>query len=252
MSQLAFKGYVIRGFSTGETSRIITIFTAEKGKVKCMAKGLKKTSSRKGSTIQLFSLIAGNLYHKEHAELGTLGTYETLEDYSAIAGDLIKFGYVSAYCEIIDKCLQLGEAQPELFEMTGQFFPLATNSDNESIKTLFWSAFLKTLTVMGYDPELNACVSCQKPNPDHAAYYSPELGGIICSKDIPQGQFPAKISAVALGALRQFASLPLAQIAENQYAGSIYKEIERFIFSFADYHMGLHPNLKSFKFLSQL
>lgn len=252
MSQIAFKGYIIRGFSHGETSRIITIFTAEQGKVKCVAKGVKKTSSRKGSTIQLFSLISGNLYLKEHAELGTLGAYETIDDYSQIGSDIHKFGYVSAFCEIIDKSLQLGQPQPELFELTGQFLGLSIKADNESIKTLFWAAFLKTLQAMGYDPELNACVSCQKPNPTRAAYYSPELGGIICSKDIPKGQIPAKISATALGALRQFASLPLQEVAENQYASSIYKEIERFIFSFADYHMGLHPNLKSFKFLSQL
>jgi DNA repair protein RecO (recombination protein O) len=252
MAQLEFKGYVIRGFSTGETSRIITIFTAEQGKIKCMAKGVKKTSSRKGSTIQLFSLISGNYYHKEQAELGTLGSYETIEDYSQIAEDIHKFGYVSAFCEIIDKSLQLGQSQPELYEITGQFLPLAVKADGESIKTLFWAVFLKTLQTMGYDPELTACANCQKPNQSKAAYYSPELGGIICSKDIPQGQFPAKISAVALGALRQFAALPLVQLAENQYAEGIFKEIERFVFSFADYHMGLHPNLKSFKFLSQL
>jgi DNA repair protein RecO (recombination protein O) len=252
MPQLAFKGYVIRGFSTGETSRIITIFTSEQGKVKCMAKGVKKTSSRKGNTIQLFSLISGNLYHKEHAELGTLGSYETIEDYSAIAEDIFKFGYVSAFCEIIDKSLQLSQPQPELFEMAGEFFPLAISADSESIKTLFWAAFFKTLKTLGYDPELISCVSCQKPNQSKAAYYSPELGGIICSKDIPQGEFPAKISATALGALREFAALPLAQLTENKYTGGIYKEIERFVFSFADYHMGLHPNLKSFKFLNQL
>lgn len=252
MPQIAFKGYVIRGFSHGETSRIITIFTSEQGKVKCMAKGVKKTSSRKGSTIQLFSLISGNLYYKEHSELGTLGTYETIEDYSQIASDIYKFGYVSAYSEIIDKSLRLGQPQPELFELTGQFLALSEKADSESIKTLFWAAFLKILQTMGYDPELNVCVNCQKQNPNHAAYYSPELGGIICSKDIPHGQMPVKISATALGTLRQFAGLPLFKLAENQYAGGIFKEIERFIFSFADYHMGLHPNLKSFKFLSQL
>jgi len=252
MSQIAFKGYVIRGFSHGETSRIITIFTAEQGKVKCVAKGVKKTSSRKGSTIQLFSLVSGNLYLKEHAELGTLGAYETIEDYSLIAADIHKFGFVSAFCEIIDKSLQLGQPQPELFELTGQFLGLSMKADNESIKTLFWAAFLKILQTMGYDPELDSCVSCQKPNPNHAAYYSPELGGIICSKDIPKGTLPANISAVALGALRQFAALPLEEVAANQYSGGIYKEIERIIYSFADYNIGLHPNLKSFKFLSQL
>lgn len=200
----------------------------------------------------MFSLISGTFYLKEQAELGTLGTYETVNDYSQIASDIYKFGFVSAYCEIIDKSLQPGQPQPELFDFTGRFFALSMKAKSESIKTLFWAAFLKILQMMGYDPELDSCVSCQKPNPTHAAYYSPELGGIICSKDIPKGQVPAKISAAALGALRQFASLPLEEAAKSQYNSSIYKEIERFIFSFADYHMGLRPSLKSFKFLSQL
>jgi DNA repair protein RecO (recombination protein O) len=252
MPQLSFRGFVIRGISTGETSRVITLFTAELGKVKCMAKGVKKTSSRKGSAIQLFSLIQGSLYHKEHVELGTLGAFETSEDYSSLAGDITKYGYTSAFCEILDKSLQIDQPQPELFKLTGEFFNLALKADFESIKTLFWAAFLKAIRTLGYDPELAACVVCQKSNKSQAAFYSPQLGGIICTKDIPKDQHPARISAAALKALRDFAVLPLADIIEHKYASGIYKEIERFVFSFADYHMGLHPNLKSFKFLSQL
>jgi DNA repair protein RecO (recombination protein O) len=252
MPRTSVKGLVIRGSSFGETSKIITLFTLEIGKVKCVAKGTKKSASRKGGSLGLFCLIQGEIYFKEHAELGTIGAFDLLEDYSGLAADPVKYGYGSAFCEILDRSLQTDQPQIELFTIAEEFFRLALLTDQIQIKPLFWAVFLKTLRILGYQPELYGCAICGKANSGKAAFYSPSLGGIICSNDVPEGEQLAKLSSGALSTLVDFAEKPLDEIAAGQYQTAILKEIERFIFAFAGYHMGLHPNLKSFKFLLQL
>ena len=99
---------------------------------------------------------------------------------------------------------------------------------------------------------LGECVVCGKQNQGRAAYYDPDRGGIICSKDILKNVSYGKLSAAGLKALQGFLALPLEDILSVDYPKKIYSEIEQFILTFAHYHAGLHRNLKSLKFLSQL
>jgi len=252
MPQSKISGYVIRGISTGETSRVVTVFTFEYGKIKCMAKGAKKSATKKGVMLGLFSQIQGQIYRKEHSEMATLGSHETVIDYADIALDPVKYGFASAYCEILDRSTQTDQPQPELYQLTGDLFGLFEKAQDNAVRCLFWAAFARLLRTLGYEPELSRCVICGKSNKNQAAYYSPEHGGIICAKDVSKDEHPAKIGAAALAALRGFLTQPLDNALVQNFSDTVYKEIERFVFAFADYHMGLHPNLKSFKFLAQL
>jgi len=253
-SSVRFKveGYVIRGFSLGETSRIISLFTLEKGRLKCVAKGARKSASKKGGTLELFSRISCNIYQKENVELGMLTSADVLTDYSAIASGPLKFGYCSAFCEILDKSAIENQPVPELFKLTGEFFKYIIQADNEKTESLFWAVFIKTLTLLGYQPGLYECVVCGKENTGKAAYYDTDKGGIICSKDVLPNVSYGKLSAKGLKTLQEYLVLPFVDIIAMECSVKVLNEIEKFILSFANYHTGLHRNLKSFKFLSQL
>lgn len=252
MSRYEINGYVIRGISTGETSRVVTLFTLEYGKIKCMAKGVKKSATKKGGALELFSCLKGIIYKKENVELGTISSFDIINDYSGITVEPLKYGYCSAFCEIIDKSFNIDQPQPELFNLIGNFFKYMQKKDKQYASSLFWSAFIKTIRLLGYEPGLYECVVCGKKNPGRAAFYSPEKGGIICSKDISVDEHYGKLSAKGLRTLQYFLAKPLSDITKVKCSASILKEVAHFVFAFAEYHMGLHRGLKSFKFLSQL
>jgi DNA repair protein RecO (recombination protein O) len=252
MSKVEFNGYVIRGISTGETSRIVTLFTLEYGKIRCMAKGVKKSATKKGGALELFSYLKGIIYKKENVELGTISSFDIINDYSGITVKPVKYGYCSAFCEIVDKSFNIDQPQPELFNLMGSFFKYMQKKDKQYAPSLFWSAFIKTIRLLGYEPGLYECVVCGKKNPGRAAFYSPEKGGIICSKDISADEHYGKLSAKGLRTLQYFLARPLSDITKVKCSDSVLKEITHFVFAFAEYHMGLHRGLKSFKFLSQL
>lgn len=252
MPKFKINGYVIRGISTGETSRVVTLFTLEYGKIKCMAKGVKKSATKKGGAVELFSYIEGNVYKKENVELGTISSIDMIDDYSGITTEPFKYGYCSAFCEILDKSLTDDQPQPELFDLTGEVFKCIQKTDRQYAGPLFWSAFIKTIRLLGYEPRLYGCVVCGKKNPGRAAFYSPEKGGIICSKDVSVDEHYGKLSAKGLRTLQYFLEKPLSDVAKVKCSDLVFKEVIHFIFGFAEYHMGLPRNLKSFKFLSQL
>jgi len=252
MIRFKIDGFVIRGFSMGETSRIVTIYSRQKGKLKCVGKGAQKSATLKGIGLELFSHVECYIHRKENVELGTISSIDLLNDYSTLAADPLKFGYGSAFCEIIDKFTTNDEPITELFELSGEFFDEIEQCRTEMAAAIFWAAFLKALGHLGYRPQLYSCAICGKSNKGRAAYYDVARGGIICSKDaLPEVQH-GKLTAAGLRSLQQCLELPLPQIANLNPSAKILGEIEQFVISFAKYHTGLHRDLKSFKFLSQL
>ncbi|MCP4582500.1 MAG: DNA repair protein RecO [candidate division Zixibacteria bacterium] len=252
MARKQINGFVIRGFSMGESSRVITLFTGENGKLKCVAKGARKSATKKGGALELFSLVRCNIYLKENVELGTIGSVDMIDDYSAIAADPAKFGFASAFCEILDKSTSIDQPIIELFDLTAEFFSHIMKSPGQNSAPLFWAAFIKTLAILGYQPRLYECVVCGKKNEDRAAFYDSQKGGIICSDDVLEHVQYGKLSKTSLRILQDFLSRPLSEIVNIECTQKNLGEIEQFILSFADYHSGLRRNLKSFKFLSQL
>ena len=252
MARYTADGYVIRGLSTGESSRVITLFTVENGKLKCMAKGVRKSASSKGGALELFSHVKCNVYLKENVELGQISSVDVLDDFAAILADPYKFGFSSALCEVIDKLTIVLHPISELYTLLGEYFDIISRTGNNVSAMIFWGAFLKALTINGYQPRLFECVVCGKLNDGKAAYYDPQKGGIICQSDLIEHVQYGKLSASSLRAMQLALTGPLANLADLAVTIKMLGEIEQFIMSFADYHTGLRRNLKSFKFLSQL
>lgn len=251
MSRFSVNGFVIRGFSMGESSRVITLFTGEKGKLKAVAKGAKKSATQKGGALGLFDQVRCDIYLKEHSELGTIGSIDLIESYSALANNPVCYGFGSAFCEIVDRLTTIDQPIEGLYELTENFFKQLTIHPQSSA-VLFWAAFIKTLSILGYRPNLHECVVCGRKNDGRAAFYDSQKGGIICSKDVLEHVQYGKLTASSLEILQKSLSQPLAEIAEIGCSEKNLGEIEQFVISFADYHTGLRRNLKSFKFLAQL
>ncbi len=252
MARYTTSAYIIRGISTGESSRVITLFSEDNGKLKCMAKGVRKSASSKGGALELFSHVRCNVYLKENVELGQISSVDILDDYSKIAADPNRFGYSSAMCEIIDKMTIVNHPITELYDLMGEFLKYISCAEGCASAMIFWATFLKTLSITGYQPRLFECVTCGKQNQGKAAYYDSQKGGIICRDDLNGAVQYGKVAASSLRAMQMALTEPLSSLSDLAVTPKMLGEIEQFVMSFTDYHTGLRRNLKSFKFLSQL
>ena len=252
MSRFKIEAFVIRATRMSESSRVVTLFSNEMGKVKAVAKGVGRPKSKMSGTIELFNLIEGILYKKETSELGTLGSAAVLEQYSKITADTRKFGFGSAWCEVLDKTSVLELPRQKAFALTGDLLAVMVASGSEAAGLVFWSGLVKLLGIEGYAPRLDKCLSCGKKNLGEKAFISLGRGGTVCAKCVGDDEYIVEISSHALALLRRMESVPLADLSKETHDKKAGKEAAEVIISFASYHLGLPRNLKSFKFLESL
>jgi DNA repair protein RecO (recombination protein O) len=222
------------------------------GKIKCVAKGVGRPKSKLGGKVELFNLIEGDLYKKETTELGVLSGAGLLEDFKGISEDARKFGFASAWCEVLDRTSHSEEPHPETFELTFNYFKALQISKTESAGLLFWGALLKFLTLEGYGPALDTCVSCGKPLAQDKLMISLQRGGLIGPECVELDEPVVQVTPGALELLRAMMRLPLSKLAERAIDKRVGKQVAEVILSLASYHLGLPRNLKSFRFLEDL
>jgi DNA repair protein RecO (recombination protein O) len=159
---------VLRTHKLGEADRIVVLFTEGRGKVRAVAKGVRKTKSRFGGRLEPGSNIAIQLYEgREHpfggTETGRLDTItqaETIEAHRAIYDDLGRLGDAMALLEAVDQVSQEREVDTRLYRMLqGALRTLAERRSPLLVAGFYW----KMLALEGMAPQLDACIRCQTP-----------------------------------------------------------------------------------------
>lgn len=252
MSRFKIEAFVIRTTRMAESSRVVTLYSREVGKVKAVAKGVGRPKSKMSGSIELFNLIEGVLYKKETADLGTLSSASVLQDFKEMVADSRKFGFGSAWCEILDKTSHAEEAQPKTFALTLDYLETLNESKPDICGLLFWSGMIKLLEIEGYAPRLDRCVSCRMDKVSGKLMVSLSRGGLVCTKCAESGELIIALSEKVLALLRRMESESLSEISQMTHDKKIGKEAAEVIMAFATYHLGLPRNLKSFKFLESL
>ncbi len=252
MSRFKIEAFVIRTTRMAESSRVVTLYSRQIGKVKAVAKGVGRPKSKMSGSIGLFNLIEGVLYKKETSDLGTLSSAALLQDFKEIVADSRKYGFGSAWCEILDKTSHAEESQPKTFALTLDYLETLNESKPEVCGLLFWSGVIKLLEIEGYAPRLDRCVSCGLDKFSGRLMVSLSRGGLICTKCAESDEIIVDLSEKVLALLRRMESGSLSKISQMAHDKKIGKAAAEVIMAFATYHLGLPRNLKSFKFLESL
>ncbi|KAA0232645.1 MAG: DNA repair protein RecO [Acidimicrobiales bacterium] len=192
MSLYRDQGIVLRTYKLGEADRIVVFVTKGHGKVRAVAKGVRKTKSKFGARLEPTSHVAVQLY--EGRELDIVTQAETLDHFKAIRGDLERIGAAAAMLEAVDHLSQEGEINPQLYRMLlGALRTLAGH--NAPLVTP--SFFLKLLALEGFGMIVDECMACGATTGLEAV--DVDAGGTLC-REHRQG---VAVSAEGLGLLRQ-------------------------------------------------
>jgi DNA repair protein RecO (recombination protein O) len=174
------EGIVLRTHKLGEADRIVVLMTAAHGKVRAVAKGVRKTKSRFGGRLEPLRQASLLLY--EGRELAVIAQAETVEHYPALRLDLDRLTDALALAEAVDQVAQEGEPNPPLYRMlTGALRTLA-GADVRSpllVAAFYW----KLLALEGVSPVLDYCVRCESEGenePSDLVSFDPVEGGVLC------------------------------------------------------------------------
>lgn len=182
---------VLRTYKLGEADRIVVLATAANGKVRAVAKGVRKTSSRFGSRLEPLSHVALQLY--EGRNLDTITQAESLDTFRVIREDLDRYAGAIGVLEVIDQLSMEREVDPRRFAMLVGVLRTINDSDNPLVVPAF---YLKILAHEGFRPEVDECISCGTGDPLVAMDLT--MGGMLC----PSCRQGRAVSAEALRLLR--------------------------------------------------
>ena len=173
MSLYRDQGVVVRTMRLGEADRIVTIVTAGHGKVRAVAKGVRRTNSKFGGRLEPLSHVA--LLCWAGRELDIVNQAEVLDSFRSVRADLHRVNQAYTLLEVCDQLAQQGHPNPRLYEMLVGALRVLDDGD----PALLVSAFLlKVLALEGSAPVLDQCVACGAPD-DLVAFDLVE-GGVLC------------------------------------------------------------------------
>ncbi len=166
-------GVVLRTIRLGEADRIVTFLTEGRGKVRAVAKGVRKTKSRFGSRLEPISHVSLQLY--EGRDLDTVTQAETLDHFRPIREDLGRVTRAGALLEVVDQVAQEGEPNAALYRMlVGALRSLAAHASPVLVTGFYW----KLLSLEGFHPMLDQCAECGGEGPFVA--FELDVGGVLC------------------------------------------------------------------------
>jgi DNA repair protein RecO (recombination protein O) len=186
------RAVVVRTHKLGEADRIVVLLTAEHGKVRAIAKGIRKTKSRFGGRLEPLTHVSLLLY--QGRELDIVSQAETIDPTRPLMDDLDRLTQGLALLEAVDRLTPDREPVPDLYRMlVGALRTLAARPSELVVPAFFW----KVLASEGLRPELDRCVRCGTDGPLVA--FDLDEGGTLC-RACRQG---VPLSQGALTLLRQ-------------------------------------------------
>ena len=177
MSQERTEAIVLRGVDFSETSRIVTLLCPTRGRLACMAKGVRQPKSRLAALLDTFNRLEVVYYWKDGRSVQQLGEASLLDDFQPIKTDLDKATYAAFPMELALKIAHENEPSQSLYnELIGGLERLSGWQGDVRAHTCHHA--LRMLAAAGFEPALRACCLCGKEALDGAGFSFE--GGVTC------------------------------------------------------------------------
>lgn len=161
----------------GEADRILTVVTPHYGKLRLMAKGVRKTTSRMGGHLELFA--HSQLLVARGRELDVVTQASTIEPFRLLRESLERISFAYHLAELVDGFLQDRDEHPEVFLLLRD--ALGGLDSGDVSKLLIARHFeLHLLAAVGFRPQLECCLACDEAIAPGANAYSVPRGGVFC------------------------------------------------------------------------
>jgi DNA repair protein RecO (recombination protein O) len=215
MSLYRERGVVLRTIKLGEADRIVSIATEGRGKVRAVAKGVRKTKSRFGARLEPLMHVSLQLY-EGRGDLDIVTQAETIDPFRNIREDLDRLTQATALLEAVDHLVQEKEENPRLLQMLlGALRTLDAGPAPLVVPAFFW----KLLAQEGFHPILDACAACGRDDGEAVAF-DLEVGGVLCRDD---ARGAPRLSAGALELLRRMLGGDLVAVLAEPASAAGYE-----------------------------
>jgi len=196
MPSINSEGLILKAQSHSEADRIYTIYTKKAGKIRVVAKGVRKISSRRSGNLDSLNLVS--FAYSKYGTFPILTEVSVLNSFTVLKKDLEKVRYGYEILELVDKFLVEEDEHIEIYNLLVETLQNLNRLKDGGRKLALLNFKAKLLGFLGYDPVLNFCVSCYRDFDgtwDYASF-SNSMGGIGCDQCAKKGE-----GAIGFGSL---------------------------------------------------
>ncbi len=233
---------VLRRHDLGETDRIITLFTPAHGKLRAVAKGVRRPGSKKAGHLEPFT--RSNLLVAKGRDLDIVTQAETIDAYPKLRQDLDRLGQAAYVIELVDRFgVQEAESQA-LYHLTTSTLERLDRETETAAPLLYFQ--VRLLDLSGYRPELHRCVNCSEAAEPQDQFFSANEGGLLCPNCGPRNPYARSLSLGALKVLRHYQRHGYEEASRPQVSRSVALELENLMESYLNHLVERDLHVPSF------
>lgn len=210
---------VLRRNDFGEADRLLLIATP-KGKQRIIARGVRKTTSRLASGVELFTHVRLLLAIGRNLDIVTQS--QVVASYAGLHASLERLRCAYYVAELYDQFVQSEQENPALFSVLLEAFAALDTTRN--LDLLLRAYELRLLHAAGYRPQLQRCVVSHEPLTEEARHFSPTLGGVLSPACSASDHHALPMSLAAFKLLRYLQREPWEAIERMHLSSEVRTE----------------------------
>ena len=168
---------VLRHMDFGEADRLLVLYTRERGKMRSIAKGVRRMKSRKAGHLEPFTRVTLQL--AQGRDLSIVTQAETVAAYTTLRTELDLMAQATYVVELLDRfTLEEDGADPALYRLVTGTLDLIDLRENIWLVLRYFE--MRLLDSLGFRPRLFHCANCEKEIIPEDQYFSAASGGVLC------------------------------------------------------------------------
>jgi len=199
---------VLRSIRYGEADRVLHLYSADRGRLGAVAKGVRRVRSRLGGRLEPLARVRLVL-HQGRGELCTVSAVDTVHAHAAVRERRTSLERAVQACDSVLRLFDSAEPNMPAYNLLCNQLALLDADPAAATRAQALAYRAKLLLAAGFAPELASCATCGER--EHLAAFSPSAGGVVCA-GCEAGSFP--LSPDAHGFMSTALGRPLAEAPE--------------------------------------
>ena len=198
-----YAGIILKKRNVGETDRILTIYTLENGKVRSLAKGVRKPHAKLAASLE--NIILADITIERTRGLGKITGSIIENNFTSLKGDCQAVLEVFSSLNLFDKLVDFESPDQKVFHLLRDYLmaadSCAANENKEKYLLLRLGFTVKLLHELGYTLEVKSCVKCGNSISENTPTFSAQHGGVLCSDCFEKNQeaaIPIHVNAIKM------------------------------------------------------
>jgi len=239
---LRTEAVVLRHTDWGEADRLLVLFGRETGKLRAVAKGVRKLRSRKAGHLEPFTQV--KLLLARGRDFWIVTQAETVDAFLPVREDLVRTAYAAYVIELLDRFTYEEGENRGLYNLLVETLQRVAHLPDPFPAVRYYD--IRLLDLLGFRPDLNNCVRCQAEIQPEDQFFDAALGGALCPRcgeAIPSAR---PVTMRALKVLRHYQRSTFREACRIDLTAGLMQEVEGLLGYYLTYWLERKLNTPAF------